>query len=65
MTFKVASGNVIHGFMVRNTNINAMVIPGEVTQVTYTFDKPGEYLIICHEYCGLLHHTMYSKVVVA
>ncbi|MFN8590238.1 MAG: cytochrome c oxidase subunit II [Thermomicrobiales bacterium] len=64
VTFKVASTNVMHGFMIRNTNINSMVIPGEVTQVTYTFDKPGEYLIICHEYCGIGHQDMFSKVVV-
>jgi cytochrome c oxidase subunit 2 len=64
VTFKVASTNVIHGFMIRNTNINVMVIPGEVSGVTYTFDEPGEYLIICHEYCGIGHHEMYSKVVV-
>ena len=64
VTFKVASTNVIHGFMVQNTDINAMVIPGEITQVTHTFTKPGEYLIVCHEYCGLGHHQMYSKVVV-
>ena len=64
ITFKVASTNVVHGFMIRNTDINAMVIPGEVTQVTHTFDAPGEYLIICHEYCGLGHHQMFSRVVV-
>jgi cytochrome c oxidase subunit II len=64
VTFKVASTNVIHGFMIQNTNVNAMVIPGEVTQVSHTFDTPGEYLIICHEYCGLGHHEMYAKVVV-
>lgn len=64
ITFKLTSNNVIHGFMIRDTDINAMVIPGEVTQVTHTFDEPGEYLIICHEYCGLGHHQMFSKVVV-
>jgi cytochrome c oxidase subunit 2 len=29
-----------------------------------TFDKPGEYLFICHEYCGLAHQTMAGKVIV-
>jgi cytochrome c oxidase subunit 2 len=62
VTFRVTSNNVIHGFMIRGTNVNAMVIPGEVTQVTHTFDKPGEYLIICHEYCGLGHHQMFAKI---
>jgi cytochrome c oxidase subunit 2 len=64
VTFRVASTNVIHGFMIRNTNVNVMVIPGEISQATYTFREPGEYLVICDEYCGLGHHQMFSKVTV-
>jgi cytochrome c oxidase subunit 2 len=41
-----------------------MVIPGQVSRVTATFDKPGEYLIVCHEYCGAGHHVMFGKVIV-
>ncbi|HEY8448142.1 MAG TPA: cytochrome c oxidase subunit II [Thermomicrobiales bacterium] len=65
VTFKVTSTDVIHGFMIERTDVNAMIIPGQVTEVSYTFDKPGEYLIICHEYCGTGHHTMFAKVIVA
>jgi cytochrome c oxidase subunit 2 len=64
ITFKVTSADVIHGFLIEKTDVNAMVIPGQITKVTHTFDKPGEYLIICHEYCGTGHHTMYAKVIV-
>jgi cytochrome c oxidase subunit 2 len=42
-----------------------MIVPGEVTHVTYTFSRPGEYLVLCHEYCGLGHQQMYTKVIVA
>jgi cytochrome c oxidase subunit II len=35
-----------------------------VTTETCTFSRPGEYLLLCHEYCGRLHHTMSGKVVV-
>jgi cytochrome c oxidase subunit 2 len=28
------------------------------------FDAPGEYVIICHEYCGVAHHTMAARVIV-
>jgi cytochrome c oxidase subunit 2 len=35
-----------------------------VTRVVYTFDEPGEHLIICHEYCGIGHHNMWGKVIV-
>jgi cytochrome c oxidase subunit 2 len=55
---------VIHGLLVGGTRINVMLIPGQITRYSYTFDRPGEYLLMCHEYCGLGHHTMGGKVVV-
>lgn len=64
VTFRLTSADVIHGFEVVGTNANAMVVPGYVTQFSMTFERPGEYLILCHEYCGLLHHEMMSKLIV-
>jgi cytochrome c oxidase subunit 2 len=65
ITFTVTSSDVIHGFLIRGTDINAMIVPGQVTRVSHTFHQPGEYLIICHEYCGIGHHEMFARVVVA
>jgi len=62
--FILSSADVIHGFEIIGTNVNAMIIPGQVTQLTHTFRTPGEYRIVCHEYCGLGHHTMTAKVIV-
>lgn len=64
VTFRITSPDVIHGLEVVGTNANAMVIPGYVSQFTLTFDEPGEYLILCHEYCGLLHHEMVGRLIV-
>lgn len=64
VTFRLTSSDVIHGFEVVNTNANAMAIPGYVTQFTLTFDRPGEYVIACNEYCGLQHHSMVGKLIV-
>ena len=64
VTFRVTSADVIHGFEVIGTNANAMAVPGYVTQFTVTFARPGEYLIACHEYCGILHHNMVGKLIV-
>jgi cytochrome c oxidase subunit 2 len=54
--------DVIHGFEVAGTNINMMLEPGYVSEYTTTFDKVGEYLIVCNEYCGAGHHLMSSKI---
>lgn len=62
--FKVTSVDYIHGMLIPETNINAMVIPGQVTEVEATFDEPGTYSLICHEYCGAMHHTMGAQFTV-
>ena len=64
VTFRVTSGDVIHGFEIVGTNANTMAIPGYVSEFTVTFAKRGEYLIACHEYCGLYHHQMVGKLIV-
>jgi cytochrome c oxidase subunit 2 len=64
VTFRATSTDVIHGLLVAGTNTNAMIIPGYVTEFTVTFPKPGEYLMLCHEYCGMLHHEMQGVVIV-
>jgi cytochrome c oxidase subunit 2 len=64
VTFTVTSKDVIHGFMIPRTTVNAMLIPGQVTRVTYTFDEAGEHDLLCHEFCGIGHHNMFARVVV-
>jgi len=64
VTFRLTSVDVVHGFQIVGTNANTMVIPGYVSQFTTTFRSPGEYLIVCNEYCGLGHHQMYAKLLV-
>jgi cytochrome c oxidase subunit II len=64
VTFYVTSIDVQHGFRISQTNINMQIVPGEVSKLTATFDQPGEYDIVCHEYCGVGHHTMAGKVIV-
>jgi cytochrome c oxidase subunit 2 len=58
VTFYVTSADVVHGFEIANTNVNTMVIPGQVAELTVEFDDPAKYGLICHEYCGAGHHTM-------
>lgn len=62
VTFHVTSRDVIHGFSLPGTNVNTMVIPGEVAEITVEFDEPGEYGLICNEYCGINHHNMEGMI---
>ncbi len=64
VTFRFTSSDVVHGFQIVGTNGNTMIVPGYVSQFTTVFDTPGEYLVVCNEYCGLGHHGMYATLIV-
>jgi cytochrome c oxidase subunit 2 len=64
VTFYLTSPDVLHGLMIERTNVNVMVLPGQVSKISARFDEPGEYRFLCHEYCGIGHHLMFGKVVV-
>lgn len=64
VTFIVTSKDVIHGFKITGTDVNVMVVPGQISKVTATFKNPGEYLLVCHEFCGSGHQAMYGTVIV-
>jgi cytochrome c oxidase subunit 2 len=62
VVFRMTSPDVIHGFLVAGTNVNSMVVPGFVAEVRTRFDKPGEHLMPCHEYCSVGHEGMWARV---
>ncbi|MHC4593143.1 MAG: cupredoxin domain-containing protein [Planctomycetota bacterium] len=64
ITFRLTSADVVHGFQIEGTRVNVMLLPGQITELTYTFREPGEHILICHEYCGINHHLMSGRVVV-
>src|SRR5918994_2774517 len=62
--FELVSMDVIHDFNVPDFTILLDVVPGRVNTIWNLFDKSGEYLIQCREYCGLLHYNMKAKLFV-
>ncbi|RMD70708.1 MAG: cytochrome C oxidase subunit II [Gammaproteobacteria bacterium] len=64
VTFRMASTDVIHGVHIPRTNMSTMIVPGFVAEVSTVFTRPGEYPMLCNEYCGLGHDYMWSRVTV-
>lgn len=62
--FEVTTKDVVHGFHIPGTPTNLMLVPGHVAEYSQTFHEPGEYLFLCHEYCGIGHEVMYGKIIV-
>lgn len=59
----MTSRDVIHSFFVPHFRVKRDVLPGRVTTVWFEVTEPGEYPILCTEYCGLGHSTMRGRVV--
>lgn len=68
IVFHVTSNDVNHGFAIYNEKLKLLTqtqaMPGYINKLTYTFDVPGTYKILCLEYCGLAHHAMMSELIV-
>lgn len=58
----VSAPDVNHGFEIAGTNVNLMAVPGTVNIAHHRFNAKGEYLVVCHEYCGLNHQNMVGKI---
>lgn len=64
INFYITSPDVVHGFQIVGTSVQSMVILGYVTEISARFNEPGQYWIICNEYCGQGHHMMKAKLIV-
>jgi cytochrome c oxidase subunit II len=53
-----------HGFSLQPLNMNFRAIPGYDYVLTMTPQEPGEYTIVCNEFCGVGHHLMVGKLIV-
>jgi cytochrome c oxidase subunit II len=62
--FEIVSQDVIHSFNIPDFAVLMDAVPGRINTVWNVFDVPGQYLIQCREYCGLLHYNMRAQLFV-
>ncbi len=65
VTFKITSMDVTHGMLLDGTNVNVLIVPGQISEVTHVFKKAGTFNFYCHEYCGTGHQAMFGQVIVS
>ena len=62
VVFNLHTNDVNHGFGVADQSgrllFQIQAMPGYINKVTYVFDKPGPYRVMCMEFCGVGHHDM-------
>ena len=62
VTLRATSADVVHGILIQGTNINTMLVPGYVSEQFMRFEKTGEHLMPCQEFCSFGHEGMWGKV---
>ena len=66
LDLKLTSDDVVHGFAVGQMDMQSVdVLPGKITDLTLTFDKPGIYTFLCTRWCGLNHWRMRGTIEVS
>jgi cytochrome c oxidase subunit 2 len=64
--FHVRAEDVNHGFAIyrdKHTLVaQTQAMPGYVNKLQVRFSEPGEYEVLCLEYCGLAHHGMRAVI---
>jgi len=59
------SKDVLHNYTVPQFRVKMDLVPGMVTYLWFTPEKLGSYDILCQELCGIGHHVMRGRIVVA
>jgi hypothetical protein len=60
---RLTSDDVVHGFAVGQMEMESVdVLPGKISEVTLTFDKPGTYTFYCTRWCGVNHWRMRGTI---
>lgn len=65
-TFKMMSTDVVHGASIATGDGSIMIRlpPGEIVEISLSFEEPGEYLGYCSFFCGIGHYNMAFKIIV-
>jgi cytochrome c oxidase subunit II len=62
VVLRLSSEDRAHGFFVKSLGVDAEIRPGQFTDVAITPAAPGDYVVICDQYCGLGHGNMKMKL---
>jgi len=59
----MTSRDVVHSFFLPDFKVKEDLMPGRVTYLWFYPKEPGEHLITCAEYCGVIHSSMMGTVI--
>ncbi len=63
VVMRMTSRDVIHSFYLPDFKVKEDSMPGRVTYLWFYPKEPGEHVITCAEFCGVLHSSMHGTVI--
>ncbi|MBI4207059.1 MAG: cytochrome C oxidase subunit II [Betaproteobacteria bacterium] len=64
--FQVTATDVNHGFAIYKDKTRMVAqtqaMPGYINRLQVRFTEPGDYEVLCLEYCGVAHHGMRAVI---
>ncbi|MFQ5427747.1 MAG: cytochrome c oxidase subunit II [Thermodesulfobacteriota bacterium] len=64
VVMRMKSRDVVHSFYLPDFKVKEDSMPGRVTYLWFYPKEPGEHVITCAEYCGVLHSNMRGTLIV-
>lgn len=61
---RMTSRDTIHSHFIPDFRVKEDSMPGRITYLWFYPKEPGEHIVTCAEYCGIMHSYMAGKIVV-
>ena len=61
---RMTSRDVVHSHFIPDFRVKEDAMPGRVTYLWFYPKEPGEHIVTCAEYCGVMHSYMAGRVIV-
>ena len=61
---RMTSRDTLHSHYIPDFRVKEDSMPGRVTYLWFNPTKPGEHIVTCAEYCGVMHGYMAGRVIV-
>ena len=63
VNLEVVSADVAHSFFIYELGVHIDAIPGHVNHYWLRADNPGQYRIVCTQFCGTSHYAMIGQLI--
>jgi cytochrome c oxidase subunit 2 len=64
IVLRMTSRDTLHSHWIPDFRVKEDSMPGRITYLWFYPEKPGEHIVTCGAYCGVMHSYMAGKIIV-